>query len=90
MAVAFASVLYGAAKYYSSSIILYVTEQSLIQKAPSGTDPIRIHERLSDFLSTAPDQRAKIQRLLKISSYLEKIQRLAPEELNRILANELP
>jgi hypothetical protein len=90
MAFAFASVLYGVAKYYSSSIILYVTEQSLVQKAPSGTDPIQLHKRLSALLSTAPDQKAKMQRLLRISEYLEKIQRLEPEALDRLLANGLP
>jgi hypothetical protein len=90
MAFAFASVLYGVAEYYSSSIILYVTEQSLIQKAPAGTDPLQIHKQLSALLSTTPDHKAKMQMLLRISEHLEKIQRLAPEELNGLLANELP
>jgi hypothetical protein len=90
MAFAFASILYGVAEYYSSSIILYVTEQSLVQKAPSGTDPVQLHERLSAHLSTVPDQKAKMRKLLRISEYLEKIQRLAPEDLDRLLANGLP
>jgi hypothetical protein len=90
MACAFASILYGVAEHYSSSIILYVTEQSLLQKAPAGTDPIQIHEQLSALLSTAPDQKAKMQWLLRISGYLEKVQRLAPDELDRLLANKLP
>jgi hypothetical protein len=90
MAFAFASVLYGAAEYYSSSIILYVTEQSLAQKAPSGTDPVQLHKRLSALLATAPNQKEKMQKLLQISGYLEKIQYLAPEDLDRLLASEMP
>jgi hypothetical protein len=90
MAFAFASVLYGAAKYYSSSIILYVTEQSLAQKAPSGTDRVQLHKRLSTLLATAPNQKEQMQKLLRISEYLEKIQCLAPEDLDRLLTDELP
>jgi len=90
MAFAFASVLYGVAEYYSSSIILYVTEQSLAQKAPSGTDPVQLHKRLSALLATVPNQKEKMQTLLRISGYLEKIQYLAQEDLDRLLASEMP
>ncbi len=90
MVFALASILYGAAKYYSSSIILYVAEQSLIQKAPTGTDPAELHQRLSTLLSMAPDQKIKMEKLLQISEYLEKVQHLSPEELDRLLAIEKP
>jgi hypothetical protein len=87
---AFAFILYGAAKYYSSSLILYVVEQSLIQKSPTGTDPARLQERLRAFLSTTSDQNARMSRLLGISIYLEKVQQLEPGELDKLLASERP
>ncbi len=83
---AIASVSYGAAKYYSPSLVAYVVEQTLIQKAPSGTDPVLLKSRLSAFLSAAPDKRLKMERLLGISAYLEKVQSLTPAELDDLLA----
>jgi hypothetical protein len=81
---------YGAARYFSSSLILYVVEQSLAQKAPTGTDLALLHKRFHAFLSAAPDQKATIGRLLQISGYLEKVQDLTPEELNKLIPVEKP
>ena len=83
---AFAAVLYGAAKYYSPSLILYVVEQSLEQKAPSGTDSIMLRERLHALLGAIPDKNAQMEKLLRISNYLEKVQSLTPDELKDLLA----
>jgi hypothetical protein len=85
---AFALILYGAAKYYSPTLIFYVVEQSLIQKAPSGIDPARLHARLSELIAKDPDHMAQMRRLLHISQYLEKIQHLTLEDLDKILAPE--
>jgi hypothetical protein len=85
---AFALVLYGTAKHYSSPLILYVVEQSLEQKAPAGIEPAKLHERLHKFLNSAPDKKKKMERLLKISEYLEKVQYLTPEELNVLMPVE--
>ncbi len=90
MMFASASILYGAAKYYSSSIILYVAEQSLIQKSPRGTDPAELHQRLSALLSMASDQKAKMEKLLRMSESLEKVQHLSPEELDKLLTTDKP
>ena len=79
---------YGTAKYYSPALILHVVEQSLMQKAPSETDSILLKERLHALLSAAPDQKAKTEKLLLISAYLEKVQHLTPEELDELLAVE--
>ena len=83
---ALALVLYGAAKHYSPSLILYVVEQSLAQKAPAGTDPILLRERLHALLSAIPDKGAQMERLLRISNYLEKVQSLTPDELKELVA----
>ena len=77
---------YGTAKYYSPALVLHAVEQSLIQKAPLGTDPARLQGRLHALLSSAPDKNARMEKLLGISAYLEKVQRLTPEELDELVA----
>jgi len=83
---AVASVFYGAARYYSPSIVEYVVEQTLIQKAPPGADPVVLNSRLRTLLSAAPSNQAKMERLLRISEYLEKVQSLTPGELEDLMA----
>ena len=83
---AIASVLYGAAKYYSSSLVLYVVEQSLIQKAPPGNNADSLHERFHAYISAAPDKSSQMERLLRISEYLERVQHLSFEQLDGLLA----
>ena len=85
---AFASILYGAGRHYSPALIRYVVEQSLIQKAPSGADPVYLQNRLRAILSKIPDRDAQTQRLLQISEYLEKVQFLTPEDLDSLMAPE--
>jgi hypothetical protein len=85
---AFAFTLYGAAKHYSPSLILYIVEQSLVQKAPSGTDIAHLHAHLNALLSATPDQNARMRMLLRISESLEKVQTLTPGELDKLIATE--
>jgi hypothetical protein len=85
---AFASIGYAAAKYYSPSLVLHIVQQSLIQKAPSGKDSILLQKRLQALISSAPNQKTKMEELLRISEYLEKMQRLTPEELDELLSIE--
>jgi hypothetical protein len=82
---AFSVILYGASLHYSPALIQYVVEQSLIQKAPAGTDPGELHERLLALVSAIPDQNARMKRLLRISEYLEKIQHLSLKDMERLL-----
>ena len=81
---------YGAAKYFSPALILHVVEQSLLQKAPLETDPSLIRKQLHSLLSAAPDQKTEMERLLYISAYLEKVQRLTPEELDELMEIKKP
>jgi len=76
---------YGIARYYSPALVLHVVEQSLVQKAPPGTDPVLIQKQLHSLLSAAPDQKSEMEKLLHISAYLEKVQRLTPEELDELM-----
>jgi len=82
---AVASVFYGVAKYYSPSLILYVVEQSLMQKAPSGTDPVILHDRFRAYISETPDKKNQMEKLLRVAEYLEKVQHLTFEQLDELL-----
>jgi hypothetical protein len=82
---AFALVLYGTGRHYSTPLILYVVEQSLAQKAPAGIEPTKLRERLHCYLDSSPSKNKKMERLLRISEYLEKVQYLTPEELNELI-----
>ena len=80
---ALALVVYGAARHYSPALIHHVVEQSLIQKMPTGIDAPEARLRLDAVVNAEQGKEARIQRLLMISEYLEKIQRLTPEEWNQ-------
>jgi hypothetical protein len=80
-----ASVFYGAAKYYSPSLVFFVVEQSLRQKAPSGVDRTLLHERLRAQISATPDKTSQLQKLLRISEYVEKVQYLTLEQMDQLL-----
>jgi hypothetical protein len=76
---------YSVARYYSPSLVLYVVEQSLIPKTPSGTDPDLLHARFHAHISATPDHHSQMERLLRISENLEKVQHLTAEQLNELL-----
>jgi len=81
---ALALVLYCTARYYSPNLIHHVVEQSIIQKAPPGIDASMARLRLEELVRAEPDKKALIQRLLRISEYLEKTQRLTSEEWDKL------
>jgi len=88
--VLFFAMLYGIAKFNSPFLVEYVVEQTLIQKAPPGTDPVKIHERLQELLAQAPDRRSRIDLLFRISMHLEKVQSLSHQDLSDLLEVEEP
>ena len=78
-------ILYCAAAYYSSNLIFHVVEQSLIQKAPSDIKASEVRRRLETLVHSEPNKKARLQRLLNISEYLEKVQRITHEEWELIV-----
>ena len=88
--VIFLVMLYGAAKYNSPFLVEYTVEQTLIQKAPPGTDPVKIRQRLQELLIEAPDQQARIGLLFRISGYLEKVQTLSLQDLADLMEVKAP
>lgn len=79
------SVLYGAAKVNSHFLVEYVVEQTLIQKAPAGTDSAKIKKCLQELLAAEPDRHSRTVLLFRISSDLEKVQVLSLQALVDLL-----
>ncbi|MBZ5498435.1 MAG: hypothetical protein LAP85_18710 [Acidobacteriia bacterium] len=77
--------VYGIARYYAPVIVAYVVKQALIQKSPEGMNPSLVQERFEALLASTPPE-AKLVKLVTLSSYLEKTQKLTPAELDRLLA----
>jgi hypothetical protein len=86
----FASITYGTVRHYSPALIHFVVKQSLIQKAPPGINAIMVQQRLQEYLSTAPNQNIRTQKLLHISTCLEKVQHLKPKEWDSLFLGEDP
>jgi hypothetical protein len=77
--------IYGVARHYSSAIVAYVVEEALLQKAPEGMSPAMVRQRFDAALASTPQQ-VKLLKLLSLSNYIEKVQKLPPAELDRLLA----
>lgn len=78
--------IFGIARRFSPSIIAYVVEESLLQKVPDGSSPAVVQKRFEAWLA-ASRSTDKLAKLLDLSRYLEKVQRLTPAELDRLLAD---
>ncbi len=76
--------LYGLGRFYSPSLMTYVVKQTLIEKAPPGTDNAMLKRRFEAVFSHRPTE-DKLQRLLRLSQYLEKVQELTRPELELLL-----
>jgi hypothetical protein len=72
---------YLTAKLFSHSIVLYVVEETLVQKAPPGTDPFELRLRFRTRMAKCPDESSRRERLMAIAQTLEKTQRLTPDQL---------
>ncbi len=77
-------VIYGISKSYSYEIVFYVVEQALLQKAPPGASRTEVRERFEAALAGTP-AKDKLLKLMALSSYLEKVQKLTPAELDKLL-----
>ena len=84
------SMLYGVAKYKSPFLVEFIVERTLIQKAPSGTDPGKVRARLGALLEGMPDRQSKTDFLFRIAGELEKVQTLTLRGLSELLQAEDP
>jgi hypothetical protein len=78
------------AKRYSVPMIAYVVEEAVIQKLPAGEDPSLIRARFRGLISRIPDRQVRLEKLLSMSQYLERLQMLEPQELERLLSTNEP
>ncbi len=79
---------YAAAKAHSAALEAYVVEQMLIQKSPTGADPVFIHKRLQTLLASVPKPEDRMAKLLLLSQHLERVQLLTQAELEKLLGKE--
>ena len=87
---AFVLASYAIARHFTPSLIFYVVEQSLIQKAPANVHAEMVRTHLNVILSPLPDQDARMEKLLWISQYLEKVQHLKAEEWEALFPEAKP
>jgi len=85
---ALAMTAYLTSSYYSASLTAHVVEQALLQKLPQEADPGLVQIRFQKILSSLPDRQARLQKLLSMSQYLEKLQQLTPPELDELLRKD--
>lgn len=76
---------YAVGKHYSPLLVYYIVTEALIEKAPAGTDHAALRNRMAALRPAPGDGGESLMKLLAISQRLEKVQRLAPEELEEIL-----
>jgi|SRR5213596_953147 hypothetical protein len=84
--VVMSTVIYGIALHYSPILVSFVVRQTLVQRAPSGVTAQEVEKRLDAHLRSFPDSQARLERLLDISQYLEKVQKLDLRELDELLS----
>jgi hypothetical protein len=77
---------YAVTRIYSSILVTYVVEESLIQKAPDGADTGQIRARFQGLVHTIPDRGTRLRRLMEMSQVLEKVQRLDRDGVERLLS----
>lgn len=80
---------FSVARHYSVPLISYVVEEALIQKLPAGMDSGKVRSRFQASISELPDRQAKLERLLGMSQYLEKLQTVEYQDLERLLARRV-
>jgi hypothetical protein len=81
----FALAVLAAAKHYSVPLIAYVVEEALVQKLPAGTDPPVVRQKFQALIAALPDRQLKLEKLLYMSQYLEKLQTIDRQELEWLL-----
>ncbi len=79
---------YALGRFYSPALMTYVVEQTLIEKAPPGTDASLLRHRFEAAIGSQPAGE-KLQRLMRLSQYLEKVQELTQPELDLLLRDFL-
>jgi hypothetical protein len=79
--------VYAVGRQFSPAIVAYVVEEALVQKAPQGVSALEAHRHFQEWLAgIGPDRR--LNELLDLSRYLEKVQKLTPDEFIQLLRRD--
>ena len=78
---------YGIGRYYSPWVVGYIVEEAMVQKAPEGMSPTAVRKRFEAVIAVTRTQ-DKMLKLLALSNYLEKVQKLTPAELIELLPGD--
>jgi hypothetical protein len=81
---------YALGRYYAPDVITLIVEQSLVEKAPPGTDPETTQSRFQVLMAGCASREARMNTLLQLSQYLEKVQELSVPELEALLQGTPP
>lgn len=81
---------YAVARLYSERLVAFVVEEALVRKVPPGVDAVEVRRRFEALGRALPDARARLESFLELSRRVEKVQRLEPGELDRMLAGPVP
>jgi hypothetical protein len=76
---------YATARRYSAAIVAFVIEEALVQKAPDEVGPERAERHFHAWLDAARPE-DKLMKLLDLSKYLEKVQKLSVLEMEQLLS----
>ncbi len=80
-------VVVAISKHFSPAVVTYVVQEALIQKAPEGVSPAVVRERFEALLQAMPPEQ-KLIKMLDLSNYLEKVQKLTSAEMDQLMAGD--
>ena len=86
LAAGFAGAVLVTAKRSSVSLISYIVEEALVQKLPAGTDPEVVRREYRSMVAALPEGHLKLEKLLSMSQFLEKLQTIERRDLEQLLA----
>ena len=76
---------YVLGRYYSPDVIAFIVEHTLVEKSPPGTDPESVKSRFRNMIAGCTTADLRMQILLQLSQYMEKVQELSVPELESLL-----
>jgi type II secretory pathway component PulF len=72
-------------RHSSPALVTFVVREAFIQKAPDGMSRQAVRGRFDTLLETVPPAQ-KLKKMLDLSNYLEKVQKLTSAEMDQLLA----
>ena len=80
-----AFVAYLLGRCYAPDVITFIVEHTLVEKSPDGTDPELVKSRFRNMIAGCTTTETRMQTLLQLSQYMEKVQELSVPEMESLL-----